>query len=315
MEIVSASPLDMPGMIDLLRRSLGESLMPKSEGFFNWKHNENPFGRSMVLLAKEDGEIVGLRAFMRWEWIRNGKRITAVRAVDTATDPAHQGKGIFKKLTMQAVADCKAEGISLVFNSPNTSSRPGYLKMGWKDAGRMPLLFKPGSLLPARYSEERISKFISHYNINTAATELQNEYSFPGSDNFYHTPLSHDYIKWRYADCPVVKYGGIAVAGKFGIIFRLKNLKGFCELRICEMWAVNKEGEKELKKNLKDLARKFRPVMISCAPTPLISTKAGFYGPFRKGPITTIRELSLTDLHHFENFQSWRPSIGSLELF
>ncbi|RYG41230.1 MAG: GNAT family N-acetyltransferase [Chitinophagaceae bacterium] len=315
MEIVSATPLDMPAMIALLKKSLGESLMPKSEGFFNWKHYENPFGRSMVLLAKENEEVIGLRAFMRWEWMRGGEKVTAVRAVDTATDPSHQGKGIFKKLTLQAVADCKAEGVGIVFNSPNASSRPGYLKMGWKDAGRMPLWLKPGSIIPAKYNEENVNSHLEHFSISKVSELLQSENEFPSSKKFFHTPLSPAYIHWRYSHCPVVKYGAVAAKGSFGIIFRVKKLKAFSELRICEMWSAGPAGEKEMMCALKTVVNKFRPLMVSCAPTPLISGKAGFFGPFQKGPITTIRELHLTQLNDFENFNAWRPSIGSLELF
>ena len=315
MDIVSAAPLDMPSMIALLKKSLGESLMPKSERFFNWKHNQNPFGRSMVLLAKEGEELIGLRAFMHWEWVRGLEKVTAVRAVDTATHPAHQGKGIFKKLTMQAVEDCKSQGVGIVFNSPNTNSRPGYLKMGWKDAGRMPLLIRPGSIFPAQFNDDKETSIIKEFDIATAFDRLPENENFPRSEVYFHTPLSKAYLNWRYGDCPVVKYAGLIEPGKFGIVFRLKKIKAFTELRICEIWATDDRGQKEMRKALNRLLAKVRPLLVSCAPTPLISGKAGFFGPFEKGPITTIRELSLTQLSDFENFNAWRPSIGSLELF
>ena len=66
---------DMPRMIELLRSSLGESLMPKSEAFFIWKHEQNPFGPSKILLAREEGLIIGLCAFMQWDWISGDKKI------------------------------------------------------------------------------------------------------------------------------------------------------------------------------------------------------------------------------------------------
>jgi hypothetical protein len=40
-------------MIGLLKKSLGEGLIPKSEALWNWKHEQNPFGASFVLLAEE----------------------------------------------------------------------------------------------------------------------------------------------------------------------------------------------------------------------------------------------------------------------
>jgi len=40
-------------MIELLKKKPGEGLIPKSEALWTWKHEENPFGASFVLLAKK----------------------------------------------------------------------------------------------------------------------------------------------------------------------------------------------------------------------------------------------------------------------
>ena len=65
--------------------------------------------------------------------------LRAVRAVDTATHPDHQGKGIFTKLTLGAIPDLRDDGVDAIFNTPNDKSRPGYLKMGWSQVGRVPV--------------------------------------------------------------------------------------------------------------------------------------------------------------------------------
>ncbi len=314
MEVTAAEINDLPEMISLLRKSLGEGLIPKSEEYFKWKHEQNPFGKSKILLAKEEGKIVGLRAFMKWKWKDGNEIITAVRAVDTATDPAFQGKGIFKKLTLQAVEECKSEGCGLVFNSPNENSRPGYLKMGWEDEGRMPLLIKVGSLLPSFYSEGKAENIYSQFSVKKQFEKLNDKYVFPVVDDQVYTPLSADYLNWRFKDCPIVTYGAI-IEKDFGIVFRLKRINKFVELRICEIWERDKSANKLLKKALRKIVSAAKPIMVSCAPSPLISSKMGFFGPFLKGPITTTRPLAITSLDKFKNFTSWQPSIGSMELF
>ena len=60
-----------------------------------------------------------------------------MRAVDTATRPSHQGRGIFRRMTLHALDDLRAEGVAFVFNTPNDSSRPGLPQDGL-DAGRAP---------------------------------------------------------------------------------------------------------------------------------------------------------------------------------
>lgn len=311
---------DMPRMIELLKSSLGESLMPKSETFFNWKHVQNPFGPSKILLAREEGVIIGLRAFMQWEWVSGDKRIKAVRAVDTATDPAHQGKGIFKKLTLQAVDECKAEGVSLVFNTPNPISMAGYLKMGWQQAGRMPIFIGPGSLVPRFFREEDIAVMLSRYPVDKAISHLAG-HEFHSGTAHWHTPISHAYLHWRYHTCPVVHYGAVSEAGLFGFVFRLKKLHRFYELRICEAWteSTDKQALHAARRSLRKLIGDIRPLMVTCGSSPDFMDgrhKPGWlYGPVRKGPMVTIRPLALDNLINFDQFSQWQPSMGTMELF
>ena len=98
-----------------------------------------PVRRVAAWLACLDDEIVGYRTMMRWRFEQREGCIEAVRAVDTATDPHHQGRGIFTTLTLAALDELRAQSVSLVFNTPNDKSRPGYLKMGWQEVGRVPI--------------------------------------------------------------------------------------------------------------------------------------------------------------------------------
>ena len=135
-------------IIALCRASLGWEPDDPNEAFFAWKHDENTFGRSPAWVAvAEDGTIVGLRVFLRWRFREpSGSTFTAVRAVDTATHPDWQGKGIFTKLTLGAIPDLRSDGVDVIFNTPNDKSRPGYLKMGWSQVGRVPVGVRPTSL-------------------------------------------------------------------------------------------------------------------------------------------------------------------------
>lgn len=311
---------DLPEIVALLKLSIGETLTPKTETYFSWKHEQNPFGRSKVLLWIENGKIVGLRAFMHWRWVSASQQILAVRAVDTATDPAFQGKGIFKKLTLQAVEECKAEGVHMVFNSPNPISMQGYLKMGWSEAGRLPLYLGIGSLLPRTYSDTFVNSIYDEYTVSNVLKTFPQDWSIKNTDTVLYTPLDRQFLQWRYCDCPVAKYGAVAIPGKFGFIFRIKKLKGFMELRICEAWTEDSaEAEKLARAAFKKLLTKLKPFVISSADTPLYlsgNRKIGnFYGPLKKGPVITIRPLAMENLNNFAQFNNWQPSLGSMELF
>jgi GNAT superfamily N-acetyltransferase len=140
-----ADAADLPAVLELARRALGWS--DDDTSFLEWKHRENPFGASPMWVALDGERVVGFRVFLRWEFTDGeGRVVRAVRAVDTATDPDYQGRGIFTRLTLEAVAALPTEGVDMIFNTPNGKSLPGYLKMGWREVGRLPVAVLPTSV-------------------------------------------------------------------------------------------------------------------------------------------------------------------------
>ncbi|MGZ6956855.1 MAG: GNAT family N-acetyltransferase, partial [Acidimicrobiia bacterium] len=156
-----AEESDRAEILELLRRSLGREVDARYEQLFAWKHVENAFGPSPAWVACDGERIAGFRTLMRWEFADGREVRRAVRAVDTATHPDYQGRGIFTGLTLHAIDELRTEGVDFVFNTPNDQSRPGYLKMGWKVVGRLPTLVRPtrwrraASIAKARVPAER----------------------------------------------------------------------------------------------------------------------------------------------------------------
>ena len=57
---------DEAGVLQLLQAALGGGPADhRPSSFFRWKHLENPFGPSYLLVAERDGRLIGLRALMR----------------------------------------------------------------------------------------------------------------------------------------------------------------------------------------------------------------------------------------------------------
>ena len=66
-------PTDEEEVIGLLRDSLqGVPPCQRNTEFWQWKHFINPFGRSYLLIACYD-KVIGLRAFMKWQFKLNGQ--------------------------------------------------------------------------------------------------------------------------------------------------------------------------------------------------------------------------------------------------
>lgn len=321
MNLISFDPSKLPEVINLLKESLGEGSTPKTEAFFRWKHFENPFGKSIMLLAMEGDELIGIRCFMQWQWIYNTNSVLrAVRAVDTATSPNYQGKGVFSKLTMAAVELSEQEGLDFIFNTPNSASRKGYLKMGWTDAGKMPFWVMPGALVPAMYSSERQQEIISKFSNWEAIREMDLAHAkrYSDSEECLVQPITAAYLYWRYKNCPVVNYG-IAINDSALVIFRLKKFGELFELRICDYFIHEFASIVSIKELIISIKREVRPLVVTVAPGINNSSQQLLPGAIKFktgwGPIVTIRSLNGSNTSHMKNFERWAPSIGSLELF
>lgn len=174
---------DLDGIIQLLNANFPTTHTKEA---FMWKHYENPFGKSYGLLATNNGRIVGLRMFMRWEFVCDYRIIKAIRPVDTCTDHDYRGQGLFKKLTLQGLENVKAEN-ELIFNTPNSNSKPGYLKMGWEEI--------------AKTFEYRIGMLNFFKNAGNFESITSEEIEFKQSwliNDHCQTNISKQYLKWRY---------------------------------------------------------------------------------------------------------------------
>lgn len=310
---------DLPQLINLMKNELGEKYTPKSIEFFRWKHYQNPFGKSLLFIAKEADKIVGLRAFLKWEFESSSNKYNTFRAVDTFTDAAYQGKGIFKNLTLRAV-DCSIElKYDFVFNTPNKISKIGYIKMGWKLFGKMSIMVRVGSLLPSKFSPFFLNKIYKKYDCNEGINNLSEHWSCKSETKELSTKLSLSFLKWRYVDCPVQDYGSIITKGKFGIIFNLKKCGNFCELRICDLWIEDCNTIQLLWLAVKRLINDVKPIIVTISSNSAnnikILKKLNFIGPFNIGPNVTLRELNCNIISKLIAEKNFRPSLGTMELF
>jgi GNAT superfamily N-acetyltransferase len=305
---------DLRAVVHLQRLSLGEGSIPRSEEFWRWKHQHNPFGPSLVLLAFDDELLIGLRAFMRWDWHMDDQVFRCLRAVDTATHPEYQGKGVFKKLTLELIDQAKAGGYEFIFNTPNEKSLPGYLKMGWKTIGNLPVRLKLGvfsalwrhaKTLPSPPRDFELQR------VDWQALGKRMETSKP--DSFLHTKPSAALWEWRYAKIPDIEYfGGLfEEVGWIWIVGRIKDSLGRRELRIVELYGTDHSLGR---KKLTELISHYQPAFVSIADQKgaHFSKKPGF--KWAIGPKVTLRELNAVP-PKAEDLNHWNASLGDLELF
>jgi GNAT superfamily N-acetyltransferase len=319
----AAVPADDPAVLGLLAASLGWSSDDHFQAFFRWKHAENPFGPSPGWVALDGEEVVGFRTFLRWEHEGpDGAVHRAVRAVDTATRPSHQGLGIFRSLTLHALEDMASEGVAMVFNTPNDQSRPGYLKMGWTAVGRLPTSVRltgprsPWRMLRARVPAERWS---TPTDVGTSAGEVLAQdrvgdllRTLPAATRL-RTHRTPEYLRWRYGFAPLA-YRALARGDDLAdglAVFRLRRRGAALECALCEVLVPGEEPA---------AARALvRAVVRECGADYVIRVggapvdRLGFVRLPRQGPLLTWRPLGPGPVG--DRLDRWDLTLGDVELF
>lgn len=310
-----ASLADRPAIIELLGRSLGGD-DPRLAELFAWKHETNPFGASPLWIAERDGRIAGVRAMMRWDFERGGQIVRAVRAVDTATDPDFQGQGIFRALTMHAVDACRDEGIDWVFNTPNSSSRPGYLTMGWRVVGRLPAAMVPvnlGGLLRALRSRQPAQRWsVPIDGVGTTIDDwlTRRAPALPDSPSDVRQIRTHrteSYLRWRYGQ-PLLGYRVIS-DDEATIIVRARQRGASVELVIDETLG---DAGAALRLGRQTAAAVGAGHGLVLGPVAAGGWRHGVIPIPGSGPMLTWRALRSEGLPPLPN---WDLSLGDIELF
>lgn len=313
MIIREANTEDLEDIISVLKASLGETSSKKTSDVWKYKHVANPFGKSLVLVAEEDGEIIGVRAFMRWKWQLGSQTFSAFRAVDTATHPDHQGKGIFKKLTLKALELAEQAGDHFVFNTPNSQSKPGYLKMGWQEVGKVRTQIIPQS--PFRFLQTaRKTPIYDHGKPLNDLSDLLKIYDQRRLEEAkIYTPKSMEYLTWRYSENKIQQYF-ISSDQDHYVAAYLKDRGKILELRISEMIFVDQIGKDKIRKFINQLSSQYKANIISHNSLEKFSNfqiKGNF------GPVLTFKNITCKskDYEKFLEDSSWNYTIGDLELF
>jgi GNAT superfamily N-acetyltransferase len=324
---------DEAATLEVLAASLGGGPAGRrTSEFFRWKHHRSPFGRSFILVAEAEERIVGVRALMRWRFEADGHVVRAVRAVDTATHPDWQGRGLFTRLTLEAIERLRSD-TDLIFNTPNPKSLPGYLKMGWQVVGKIPVAVKV----------RRPVRFVLHLrSLNTSASPRTSRPAFedlsvsealdrPGIGELVEersrarglaTPLDVPYLRWRYASAPLLDYRAVVEGHGEDVsglaIFRVRSRGALWESTVCELIA-RPDDAPTCRRLLRRVASTARVDHVTChVPSHSVQIPHPRLLGFLPSPggmtfvVNPLREMSLLDP---QNQASWSLSLGDLEVF
>lgn len=319
-----AGPDELGEVVAVCASALGWRPGDPHEALFRWKHEANPFGPSPTWVAERGGELVAVRTFLRWRFDTPSGPVAAVRAVDTATRPDHQGRGLFTRLTQHALPVLRDEGVGFVFNTPNDQSRPGYLQMGWQVVGRVPVaLAVRGVRGVARLPQARVAadRWSLPCEVGVPASEALDDdttvaellAAAGGSRARLVTDRTPAFLRWRYAAGPVT-YRALPLDGSVrdGLaLFRRRTRGRSTEVVVADVIVPSGPGARDRRRALLDrLARDaggdhLLAVADRRWEPPLVRVP-------RLGPLLTWRALTWEALPAPDD---WGLCLGDVELF
>lgn len=311
---------DLAEVLDVMRLSLGESeVNQRTTELFAWKHFHNPFGRSIILIADAGGRIAGLRAFMRWELAgAGGQVVRAVRPVDTATHPDFRRMGIFRNLTLAALEEARADGVHLVFNTPNADSGAGYRSMGWKDVQPIGALVRPKRPWRSRTDDSGAG------TSGPSTSRLDRSSFIPGGEppqppdtpdraaRGLRTIRSNAYRQWRFVDHPTAGYRMVRFDG--GAAMLRPNVRGGrSEVVVSDL--VGKIAPSSFRAAARAVDAHYLVSWFSSGSPERRAARSSFFVPVPKLTALTQVALPLTDLDvDVFNPASWDLATADLEL-
>jgi GNAT superfamily N-acetyltransferase len=108
-------------------------------GFWFWKYKTAPRG-FLSVVAEDHGKIVGHLGLQLVDVKVGNKIIMGSQACDLCVNPDYRGQGIFVELLKTLMKKAKDEKVFFTHSFSTDEACYGYIKYGWFDVSRMPVL-------------------------------------------------------------------------------------------------------------------------------------------------------------------------------
>ncbi|MEP6762749.1 MAG: GNAT family N-acetyltransferase [Gemmatimonadaceae bacterium] len=120
---------------------------PRSIAMLRWQYFTPPAGPLLVNLAitnTPDARLAAIYAVFPVYMRAGGKRVLAVQSLNTLTDVAFRGRGLFISMATALYERAAKIGVELVYGFPNGNSAHGIFKrLQWDSLDPLPVLIRP----------------------------------------------------------------------------------------------------------------------------------------------------------------------------
>lgn len=142
----SSRPLDvddasLAAYSALLSTTFGPMPLP----YVRWLYAQNPVGNAVGVNAFDGSELVAHYVTVPVDATIDGRAAKGLLSLNTATHPAHQGKGLFTRLANETYAYAADHGFEFVVGVANANSTPGFTrKLGFQLVSPLDVLVGAG---------------------------------------------------------------------------------------------------------------------------------------------------------------------------
>lgn len=142
------APLDLSddglaAIAAMVNRASGNEAL--STTYLRWQYRDNPKGPAVGFNALAGDRIVAHYATIPMSARLHGEVVRGLLSINTATDPAHAGKGLFTQLAAHTYASGQQQGFGFVIGAANDNSVHGFTrKLGFEAMGSLETRFVLG---------------------------------------------------------------------------------------------------------------------------------------------------------------------------
>lgn len=167
-----------------------QTVFPKSTSstfqYLNWLYHENPSGHAVGTNAYRDRELAAHYVTIPLEARLFGQRSKGLLSLNTATHPAHQGKGLFTRLARETFSEGAKQGYEFVVGVANANSTFGFTKkLGFQLVAPLEAIVGVGSLNPVPSRSEIFCRVWSEESLKWRLNNPNAQYSIQTSGDAF----------------------------------------------------------------------------------------------------------------------------------
>ena len=280
----------------------------------NWKHFNNPNGKSVLMGAFFDKELIASAAMIPEKINYFGEEKISYKCTDLMTHSDHRRKSLSKQIISLLLEERKVKSSFFCYTICNKIATKSFLKNNWKHLDKIVYYFKPNFLI--RLSSFFSSKFDEGLEF-VDSLDLLKTYKFENRTTDISVHKSYEFLQWRILH-PNFPYRIIVHRNSDGevngyLIYSLSTNK------ILNVIDVDSVGKANIKIKLIKAAEtivykeKLRAILVTCSHKSsfgnFFRTSGYFVNTYSKGPLKSFQDLNIFYHAHlasnFSTIDSW----------